>query len=74
VTAGCGLAQGWGEPIQKIRPGDVVWFAAGEKHWHGATVTTAMTHISVVEQADGKSADWMEHVSDEEYQAGSSVE
>lgn len=73
VTAGCGLAQGWGGPVQQIRPGDVVWFSAGEKHWHGATPTTAMTHISIVEQADGKSADWMEHVSDEEYQAGSSV-
>ncbi|HKG54438.1 MAG TPA: cupin domain-containing protein [Anaerolineales bacterium] len=73
VTAGCGLAQGWGGPVQQIRPGDVVWFSAGEKHWHGAAPTTAMTHISIVEQADGKSADWMEHVSDEEYQAGSSV-
>ena len=68
VTAGCGLAQGWGGPVQKIRPGDVVWFLPGEKHWHGATGTTAMTHISIVEQAEGKSADWMEHVSDEEYQ------
>ena len=67
VTAGCGLAQGWGSPIRKIRPGDVVWFAAGEKHWHGATPTTAMTHISIVEQLDGKSADWMEHVSGEQY-------
>ena len=67
VTAGCGLAQGWGGPIQTIRPGDVVWFAAGEKHWHGATATTAMTHISIVEQADGKSVDWVEHVSDEQY-------
>ncbi len=74
VTAGCGLAQGWGGPIQKIRPGDVVWFSAGEKHWHGATATTAMTHISIVEQADGKSADWMEHVSDEQYRAVSSAE
>ncbi len=74
VTAGCGLAQGWGGPIQKIRPGDVVWFPAGEKHWHGATATTAMTHISIVEQSDGKSADWMEHVSDEQYQSGSSTE
>jgi len=73
VTTGCGLAQGWGGPVQQIRPGDVVWFSAGEKHWHGAAPTTAMTHISIVEQADGKSADWMEHVSDEEYQAGSSV-
>jgi quercetin dioxygenase-like cupin family protein len=67
VTAGCGLAQGWGNPIQTIRPGDVIWFSAGEKHWHGATPTTAMTHISIVEQADGKAADWMEHVSDEQY-------
>ena len=74
VTAGCGLAQGWEGSVQKIRPGDVVWFSAGEKHWHGATPTTAMTHISIVEQLDGKSADWMEKVSDEEYQAGSSAE
>jgi quercetin dioxygenase-like cupin family protein len=74
VTTGCGLAQGWGGPVRKIRPGDVVWFAAGEKHWHGATATTGMTHISIVEQADGKSADWMEHVSDEEYQAGVGAE
>ena len=73
VTAGCGLAQGWGGSIQKIRPGDVVWFSAEEKHWHGATLTTAMTHISIVEQLDGKSADWMEKVSDEEYQAASSA-
>ena len=69
VTAGCGLVQGWGGPVQKIRPGDVVWFSPGEKHWHGATPTTAMTHISIVEQADGQSADWMEHVSDEQYRA-----
>ncbi len=67
VTAGCGLAQGWGGSVQKIRPGDVIWFSAGEKHWHGATPTTAMTHISIVEQLEGKSADWMEKVSDEEY-------
>ncbi len=74
VTAGCGLAQGWGDSVQKIRPGDVIWFSAGEKHWHGATPTTAMTHISIVEQLEGKSADWMEKVSDEQYQAGSSAE
>jgi quercetin dioxygenase-like cupin family protein len=60
VTAGCGLAQGWGGPIQQIRPGDVIWFPSGEKHWHGATATTAMTHIAIVERLDGKSADWME--------------
>lgn len=68
VTAGCGLAQSWGGPVEEIRPGDVIWFPPGEKHWHGATGTTAMTHISIVEQLDGKSADWMEKVSDEQYQ------
>jgi quercetin dioxygenase-like cupin family protein len=74
VTAGCGWVQSWGGPINKIRPGDVIWSGPGEKHWHGATPTTAMSHISIVEQLDGKSADWMEKVSDEQYQAGSSVE
>ena len=74
VTAGCGLVQSLGGSIQKIRPGDVIWSAPGEKHWHGATPTTAMTHISIVEQVDGKSADWMEHVSDEQYHAGSETE
>ena len=69
VTFGCGLAQRWGGPIEEIRPGDVVWFAPNEKHWHGATPTTAMTHIAIVEQLDGKSADWMEKVTDEEYQS-----
>ena len=69
VTAGCGLAQRWGGPIEEIRPGDVVWFPPGEKHWHGATATTAMTHTAIVEQVDGKAADWMEKVSDEQYQA-----
>jgi quercetin dioxygenase-like cupin family protein len=67
VTAGCGLAQGWGGPIEQIRPGDVIWFSPGEKHWHGATPTTAMTHIAIVEQLEGKSADWMEKVADEQY-------
>ena len=74
VTAGCGLIQSWGGPVEKIRPGDVIWSPPGEKHWHGATETTAMTHISVVEQLDGRSADWMEKVSDEQYEAGSSAE
>jgi quercetin dioxygenase-like cupin family protein len=69
VTAGYGRVQNWGDQIEEIQPGDVVWCPPGEKHWHGAAPTTAMTHISVVEQADGKSADWMEHVSDEQYQA-----
>jgi len=69
VTAGSGLAQRWGGPIEEIRPGDVIWFSPNEKHWHGAAPTTAMTHIAIVEQLDGKSADWMEKVSDEQYGA-----
>ena len=69
VTAGCGRVQSWGGPIEEIRPGDVIWFSPGEKHWHGATATTAMTHIAIQEQLDGKTADWMEKVSDEQYQA-----
>ncbi len=70
VTAGLGWAQRWGGPIEEIRPGDVVWFAPGEKHWHGAAPTTAMTHIAIQEQLDGKVVDWMEKVSDEQYQLG----
>jgi quercetin dioxygenase-like cupin family protein len=62
VTAGCGLAQHWGGPIEEIRPGDVVWFAPGEKHWHGATATTAMTHLVIHERLDGKFVDWLEKV------------
>ncbi|HXJ78694.1 MAG TPA: cupin domain-containing protein [Candidatus Methylomirabilis sp.] len=69
VTAGCGLVQTWGGPARQIHPGDVVWFPPGEKHWHGATPATAMSHIAIVEVLDGKSADWMEKVSDEQYQA-----
>ncbi len=67
VTAGCGRVQRWGGPIEEIRPGDVVVIAPGEKHWHGAAPTTAMTHIAIQEQLDGKTADWMEKVSDEQY-------
>jgi quercetin dioxygenase-like cupin family protein len=67
VTAGCGRAQRWGGPIEEIRPGDVIWFPPGEKHWHGAAPTTAVTHIAIVEVLDGKSADWLEQVSDEQY-------
>lgn len=67
VTSGCGWAQTWGEPVQDIREGDVVWFAPGEKHWHGATATTAMTHIAIQEALDGKAAEWMEHVTDAQY-------
>jgi quercetin dioxygenase-like cupin family protein len=67
VTAGCGWAQHLGGPIEEIRPGDVIQFAPGEKHWHGASPTTAMTHIAIQEQLDGKAVDWMEKVSDEQY-------
>jgi quercetin dioxygenase-like cupin family protein len=67
VISGCGWVQREGGPIEEIRPGDIVWFPPGEKHWHGATPTTAMTHIAIVEQLDGKSADWLEHVSAEQY-------
>ena len=70
VTAGCGLAQRWGGPMEQIRPGDVIWFPPGEKHWHGATATTAMTHTAVQEQLGGSPVDWMEKVSDEHYQQG----
>lgn len=67
VTAGNGRVQNWGGSIQEIRSGDVAWCPPGEKHWHGAAPTTSMTHISIVEQMDGKAADWMENVSDEQY-------
>ena len=68
VTAGCGLIQRWDGLIEQIRPGDVIWFSPGEKHWHGATAITAITHIAIQEQLDGKTVDWMEKVSDEQYQ------
>jgi quercetin dioxygenase-like cupin family protein len=71
VTAGCGRAQREGGPIEEIRPGDVVSFAPDEKHWHGASPTTAMTHIAVQEALDGKVVDWMEKVTDEQYLARS---
>ena len=71
VTSGLGWAQRWGGPIEEICAGDVVWFAPGEKHWHGASATTAMTHIAVQEQLEGKAVDWMEQVSDEQYRAAS---
>ena len=67
VTSGCGWVQHDGAPIEEVRPGDVVWFPPGEKHWHGATPTTAMTHIAIQEQLDGKAVDWMEKVSEEQY-------
>jgi quercetin dioxygenase-like cupin family protein len=69
VTAGRGWAQREGGQKEEIRPGDVVWFPPGEKHWHGATATTAMTHIAIQEKLNGKAVEWMEKVSDEQYQA-----
>ena len=69
VLWGCGLVQRWGGPVEEIRPGDVVWIPPGVKHWHGATPTTAMTHIAIHEQLNGKAVDWLEKVSDEQYQA-----
>ena len=70
VTAGVGWVQRVGGAVEEIRPGDVVWFSPGEKHWHGATATTAMTHIAVQEKLDGKVVEWMEHVSEAEYGVG----
>ena len=70
VTSGCGWVQREGGPKEEVRPGDVVWIPTGEKHWHGATATTAMSHIAIAEAFDGKSVDWREQVSDEQYQAG----
>jgi quercetin dioxygenase-like cupin family protein len=67
VVAGCGRAQSWGGPIEEIRPGDVIWFPPGEKHWHGAAPTTAMSHIAIQEQLEGKAVEWMEHVTEEQY-------
>lgn len=69
VTSGCGRAQRWGGPIEEIRPGDVIWFAPGEKHWHGAAATTGMSHIAIQEKHDGKVVDWLEHVTDQQYSA-----
>ena len=69
VTAGCGWAQRWGGPKEEIRPGDVIWIPAGEKHWHGATAKTSVTHIAIQEVLDGKVVDWMEQVTDEQYQS-----
>jgi quercetin dioxygenase-like cupin family protein len=74
VTSGAGRAQRWGGPIEEIRPGDVVWFSPGEKHWHGAAPTTAMTHIAVQEKLDGKPVDWLEHVTQEQYEGLSNAD
>lgn len=75
VTVGCGLVQRWSgatlavsaKQREPIRPGDVIWFPPGEKHWHGAPATTAMTHLAIQEQLDGKNVEWLEHISDEQY-------
>lgn len=69
VTAGIGRAQRLGGPIEEIRPGDVVWFPPGVKHWHGASPTTAMTHIAIQERLDGKTVEWLEQVPEDEYQS-----
>lgn len=70
VTFGRGRVQRWGGPIEEIYPGDVVWFAPGEKHWHGASSTTAMSHIAIHEVLDGKAVDWLEQVSEQQYSGG----
>jgi quercetin dioxygenase-like cupin family protein len=67
VAGGCGWAQREGGPVEEIRPGDVVWFAPGEKHWHGATATTAMSHIAVQEKLNGSPVTWLEKVTDQQY-------
>ena len=67
VTAGCGWVQRDGGPVEDIHPGDTVWFAPGEKHWHGATATTAMSHIAIQEKQNGSPVDWLEQVSDDQY-------
>ncbi len=69
VTAGCGWAQREGGPVEEIHPGDVVWFAPGEKHWHGATATTAMSHIAIQEKQNGSPVTWLEQVADVDYRA-----
>jgi quercetin dioxygenase-like cupin family protein len=74
VTSGCGWVQTEGAPKEEIRPGDVVWCPRNEKHWHGATSTTAVTHIAIQEQLDGKVVEWLEKVSDEQYRAASNPE
>ena len=73
VTAGCGWVQSWGGPVEEIRPGDVITCPPGEKHWHGATPTTAMTHIAIQEKLNGKVVEWLEKVFDEQYLGGSRI-
>ncbi len=70
ISTGCGWAQREGGPVEELRPGDVVWFAPGEKHWHGATSRTAMTHVAIQERLDGVAVDWLEPVNDHQYSKG----
>jgi quercetin dioxygenase-like cupin family protein len=72
VTSGLGWTQCEGEPVVEIRPGDVIWCPPGHRHWHGASPTTAMSHIAIAEMLDGRAVDWLEPVSDEQYLAGNS--
>lgn len=74
VVSGCGWTQAEGGPVVELRPGDVVWFAPGEKHWHGATPTTALTHLAIQEALDGETAQWLEPVSDEQYCCAAGLE
>jgi quercetin dioxygenase-like cupin family protein len=74
VLSGCGLVQSWGGPVRRIRTGDVVSCPAGEKHWHGATVSTAMSHLAIQEAKDGTAVEWLERVTDEQYAAGEAAE
>ena len=67
IVSGCGWVQRLGGPLEEVHPGDIVWFAPGEKHWHGATATTGMTHIAIQERLDGRVVEWLEHVSDQDY-------
>jgi quercetin dioxygenase-like cupin family protein len=71
VITGCGCVQRWHGPIEEVRPGDVIWYSPGEKHWHGASSNTAMANLAIQEHLDGNAADWMEQVSDEQYQTWS---
>jgi quercetin dioxygenase-like cupin family protein len=73
IITGLGRVQRWDGPVEEVGPGDVVLFSPGEKHWHGASSTTAMSHIAIHERLDGKAVDWLEHVSDEQYQTGGSA-
>lgn len=74
VTAGYGWTQSWGGPVVRIHPGDMVWCLPGEKHWHGATASTGMSHFAILESLDGKNVEWMEHVTDEEYAAAEAAQ